>query len=576
MKTGSIFVKKNTFKRKVGPDRFEQAASTALPNTGDFVMPQQLFRTDDDKVGLMLITEILARNARMYADEIALIERDPARNHRAAITWLAFDHQANQLAHALLASGLRPKERVVHLMTNCIEWLPIYFGILRGGLMAVPLNFRFTAETIQSCAALAEARVIIFGPEFIERIAAIKPVLDRTVGLYIFVGPENLRPAYAWAYPEFIKDRPDFAPEVEIDVCDDAALYFTSGTTGTPKGALLTHRNLEAACIVENHHHRQTHADNFLCIPPLYHTGAKMHWFGNFIVGAKAVILKGIEPRWILEAVSEEQITVVWLLVPWAMDILFAIESGDLRLRDFKLDQWRLMHIGAQPVPSSLIREWRKIFPHHQYDTNYGLTESTGPGCVHLGLENMHKVGAIGVPGFDWEFRIVDDQLQSVPAGKPGELIIKGPGVMKAYYRNPEATAQALKNGWLLTGDIARLDDEGFIWLVDRKKDVIITGGENVYPVEIEEFLQNHPKIQDVAVIGLPSQRLGELASAIIKVKPGQSLTKEEIQAFCEALPRYKRPRKIFFDDVPRNPTGKIEKPKLREKFGGAKESFQI
>jgi len=524
----------------------------------------------------MLITEILARNARMYADEIALIERDPARNHRTAITWRTFDRQANQLAHALLASGLRPKERVVHLMTNCIEWLPIYFGILRGGLMAVPLNFRFTAETIQSCAVLAEARVVIFGPEFIERIAAIKPELDRTVGLYIFVGPEELRPAYAWAYPELTKNRPDFAPEVEIDICDDAALYFTSGTTGTPKGALLTHRNLEAACIVENHHHHQTHADNFLCIPPLYHTGAKMHWFGNFIVGAKAVILKGIEPRWILEAVSEEQITVVWLLVPWAMDILFAIESGDLRLRDFKLDQWRLMHIGAQPVPSSLIREWRKIFPHHQYDTNYGLTESTGPGCIHLGLENMHKVGAIGVPGFDWEFRIVDDQLHSVAAGKPGELIVKGPGVMKAYYRNPEATAQALKNGWLLTGDIARQDDEGFIWLVDRKKDVIITGGENVYPVEIEEFLQNHPKIQDVAVIGLPSQRLGELASAIIKVKPGQRLTKEEIQGFCEALPRYKRPRKFFFDDVPRNPTGKIEKPKLREKFGGAKESFQI
>jgi acyl-CoA synthetase (AMP-forming)/AMP-acid ligase II len=170
----------------------------------------------------------------------------------------------------------------------------------------------------------------------------------------------------------------------------------------------------------------------------------------------------------------------------------------------------------------------------------------------------------------------VDDQLQKVAAGTPGELIVKGPGVMKAYYRNPEATAQTLKEGWLLTGDIARQDEEGFIWLVDRKKDVIITGGENVYPVEIEEFLQNHPKIQDVAVIGLPSPRLGEIASAIIKVKPGQALTKEEIRDFCEALPRYKRPRKIFFDEVPRNPTGKIEKPKLREKFGGAKESFQI
>jgi fatty-acyl-CoA synthase len=524
----------------------------------------------------MLITEILARNARMYAAETALVERDPAQNRRVTLTWRAFDAQANRLAHALLDSGVARGDRVVHLMTNCIEWLPIYFGILRSGAIAVPLNFRFVAATIERCVSLAEAKVLIFGPEFIERIAAVKERLDRTVRHYIFVGPPAQCPAYARDYAAFIGDHPRHDPGVGMEIADEAALYFTSGTTGTPKGALLTHRNLEAACIVENHHHRQTRADNFLCLPPLYHTGAKMHWFGNFIVGARAVILRGVEPRWILEAVSEEQVTVVWLLVPWAMDILFAIESGDLKLRDYKLDQWRLMHIGAQPVPPSLIKEWLKIFPRHQYDTNYGLTESTGPGCIHLGVENMHKVGAIGRAGFDWEFDIVDENFRSVPDGVPGELVIKGPGIMKAYYRNPEATAEALKNGWLLTGDIARLDPDGFIWLVDRKKDVIITGGENVYPVEIEDFLQHHPKIQDVAVIGLPSLRLGEIATAIIRVKPGQSLTKEEVRAFCETLPRYKRPRKIFFDDVPRNPTGKIEKPRLREKFGGARESFQI
>lgn len=524
----------------------------------------------------MIITEILARNARMYADEIALIERDPAHTRRTTLTWRAFDARANRLAQALRARGVTKGDCVVHLMTNCLEWLPIYFGILRSGAVAVPLNFRFVAATIERCAGLAEAKVFIFGPEFIERIDAIKENLDRFVRHFVFVGPAEQCPAYAVTYDAFIQGKPDDDPSVAMDIADEAALYFTSGTTGTPKGALLTHRNLEAACIIENHHHRQTHTDIFLCLPPLYHTGAKMHWFGNFIVGAPAVILRGIEPRWILEAVSEEQVTVVWLLVPWAMDILFAIESGDLKLRDYKLDQWRLMHIGAQPVPPSLIKEWLKIFPHHQYDTNYGLTESTGPGCVHLGVDNIHKVGAIGRPGFDWEFDIVDENLRSVPSGVPGELVIKGPGVMKGYYRNPEATAEALKNGWLLTGDIARLDSDGFIWLVDRKKDVIITGGENVYPVEIEDFLQNHPKIQDVAVIGLPSLRLGEIATAIIRVKSGQSLTKDEVRAFCEALPRYKRPRRIIFDDVPRNPTGKIEKPKLREKFGGARESFQI
>ena len=234
------------------------------------------------------------------------------------------------------------------------------------------------------------------------------------------------------------------------------------------------------------------------------------------------------------------------------------------------------MHIGAQPVPPSLVREWQKCFPHHQYDTNYGLTESTGPGCVHLGMENSHKVGAIGRPGFDWEYCIVDEQLAPVAPGTPGELIIKGPGVMREYYKNPEATRETLKDGWLMTGDIAREDEDGFIWLVDRKKDVIITGGENIYPVEIEDFLQEHPQIQDVAVIGLPSLRLGEIATAIVKTKPGQDLSAKDVDAFCQALPRYKRPRRVIFDDVPRNPTGKIEKPKLRKQYAGIAESFKI
>lgn len=524
----------------------------------------------------MIITEILDRNARVYGDEVALIERDPAHNKRSTLTWRAFNHQSNQLAQALVSMGVTKGDRVVHLMMNCLEWLPAYFGILRTGALAVPLNFRFVASTILRCAGLAEAKVLIFGPEFVDRIAEIKEALDQHVESYIYVGPESDRPEYAQAYVDVIGQHQPINPQVSIAITDPAGLYFTSGTTGTPKGTLLTHRNLEFACIIENHHHQQTHHDNFLCIPPLYHTGAKMHWFGNFIVGAKAVILKGIEPRWILEAVSQEKVTIVWLLVPWALDILFAIESGDVKLKNYELDQWRLMHIGAQPVPPSLVKEWLKIFPNHQYDTNYGLTESTGPGCVHLGLANNHKVGAIGIPGFDWEMQIVDDHQNPLPNGQPGELIIKGPGVMQEYYKNPEATAEAIKDGWLFTGDVAKVDDDGFIWLVDRKKDVIITGGENVYPVEIEDFLQAHPAIQDAAVIGLHSLRLGEIATAIIQLKEGKTLTKEEVREFCKPLARFKRPRKIFFDSVPRNPTGKIEKPKLRKKYTGTEESFKI
>jgi acyl-CoA synthetase (AMP-forming)/AMP-acid ligase II len=523
----------------------------------------------------MHLGDILARNARMYGDEVGLIERDPGKDRRVEMTWKEFDNQANRFANALISKGVQKGDKVIHLMMNCIEWLPAYFGILRTGAWAVPLNFRFSAQDIKLCAGIAEGKAMIFGEEFIGRINEIKTDLPG-IESYYFVGPDEVRPDYVERYEDALEKSSPLNPEIDIMIEDEAGLYFTSGTTGTPKPILLTHKNLESACITENRHHNQMHEDNFLCIPPLYHTGAKMHWFGSFIVGSRAVILKGVKPEWILEAISEEKATIVWLLVPWAQDILLAIENGDVKLSDYNLDQWRLMHIGAQPVPPSLIRNWKKVFPHHDYDTDYGLSESTGPGCVHLGVENIHKVGAIGVPGFDWECQIVDEHRNPVPQGKTGELMVKGPGVMKEYYKNPEATAATIFKGWLLTGDMARMDEDGFIWLVDRKKDVIITGGENIFPVEIEDFLLNNTKIQDAAVIGIPDERLGEIALAVIQVKPGKGMTEDELQEFCEPLPRYKRPRRIIFGDVPRNPTGKIEKPKLREIYGGRKESFKV
>jgi len=522
----------------------------------------------------LLITEILARNARVYGDEIALIERDPVNSRRKEITWSQFDAEANRVANALTARGIKKDDKVIHLMMNCIEWLPAYFGILRTGAWVVPLNFRFSAADIKLCNEIAEAKAFVFGEEFIDRVEQIKAALDKTIAGYVFVGPEDKRPAFAEQYTDLLASASSDAPPVASDLNDSAALYFTSGTTGTPKAVHLTHRNLEHACYIENRHHYQTHEDCYLCIPPLYHTGAKMHWFGNFMVGAKGVLLKGLKPKWILEAISEEQVTNIFLLVPWAHDILIAIENHDVNLDDYKLDQWRLMHIGAQPIPPSLIKNWKKVFPAHDYDTNYGLTETTGPGCVHLGLENTHKVGAIGVPGFDWECRIVDFENQPAAPGEPGELLVKGPGVMREYYKNPEATAATLRDGWLHTGDIARMDEDGFIWLVDRAKDVIITGGENIFPVEIESHIMSHPKVQDVGVIGMPDQRLGEIVAAIIKEKPNQTLTEDEIAKFCEALPRYKRPRKIIFAEVPRSPTGKIEKPKLRKQYTGIAEKI--
>ena len=533
----------------------------------------------------MIITDYLERNARLYGAESALVEINPSDErdnastwrelnliasahpdapYRRELTWKDFDRRANRFANLLLSRGIKRGTKVAILLMNCLEWLPIYFGVLKAGCIVVPMNFRYSSDEIKYCLDLADAEVLVFGPEFISRMNPIVDSLSLVKTLF-FVGNEV--PAYAEDCMKLTGYCSSAAPPVLLEDTDDAAIYFSSGTTGFPKAILHNHRALVSSCRTEQSHHSQSRDDVFLCIPPLYHTGAKMHWFGSLLSGSKAVLLRGVKPEWILRAVTEEKCTIVWLLVPWAQDLLDEIESGKLNLDDYYLDQWRLMHIGAQPVPPSLINRWRKYFPNHQYDTNYGLSESIGPGCVHLGVENIHKVGAIGKPGYLWKTKIIDEQGNPVKQGEVGELAVYGPGVMQCYYKNPEATAEVLHDRWLYTGDMAREDEDGFIYLVDRKKDVVISGGENIYPVQIEDFLRAYDKIKDVAVIGLPDPRLGEITAAIIEVKDGMTCTEEEINAFCEGLPRYKRPKKVIFEHVPRNPTGKIEKPVLRERY---------
>ena len=534
----------------------------------------------------MPITRYLENNAKNYPNEVALvelnsevkeirrttwreyelIESSKTSAYRREITWRVFDEKANRCANFLISRGIKKGDKVAILMMNGIEWLPIYFGALKAGALAVPLNFRYTAEEIRYCLDLSDADCLMFGPEFIGRIEEIVDNIPK-VKLIFYVGDGC--PVFAENYLHLAANESSANPKV--DICDDdyAAIYFSSGTTGFPKAILHKHMSLMHSAACEQNHHGQTHDDVFLCIPPLYHTGAKMHWFGSLISASRAVLLTGVKPETIISAASDEKCSIVWLLVPWAQDILDAIDAGRIDLSKYDLSKWRLMHIGAQPVPPSLIKRWKAIFPNHEYDTNYGLSESIGPGCVHLGVENIHKVGAIGVPGFGWEVKIVDERKNEVEKGDVGELAVRGPGVMTCYYHDEKATNDVLKDGWLYTGDMAMQDEEGFIFLVDRKKDVIITGGENLYPVQIEDYLRANPKIKDTAVIGLPDARLGEIAAAIIELKEGETMTEEEVNEFCRELPRYKRPRKVIFAVIPRNPTGKIEKPKLRKMYCG-------
>ena len=536
----------------------------------------------------MIITDFLTRNAKEFGNDVALVEINPqaqtnqritwkefsliesnpnSASVRTEMTWEEFDRKSNLFANLLLSRGIKKGDKVAILLMNCLEWLPIYFGILKTGALAVPLNYRYTSEEIRYCLKLADVSVLVFGPEFIGRVEEICDRIPK-VKFNFYVGADC--PRFAESYDKLVNYCSASDPAISLTEQDYAAIYFSSGTTGFPKAILHTHEALVHSCRVEQNHHGQTKDDVFLCIPPLYHTGAKMHWFGSLIVGGRAVLLKGVKPEWILKAVSEEKCSIVWLLVPWAQDLLDAVDRGDIELSHYDLSRWRLMHIGAQPVPPSLIKRWFGYFPNHQYDTNYGLSESIGPGCVHLGVENPHKVGAIGKAGYGWEVKILDSDHNEVAKGEVGELAVKGPGVMKCYYNDEKSTAEVLSpDGWLYTGDMAREDEEGFLYLVDRKKDVIISGGENIYPVQIEDYIRRHDAVKDVAVIGVRDRRLGEIAVAVVEAKEGFTLDDAEMIDFCAGLPRYKRPHRYIFAEVPRNPTGKIEKPKLRKMYAG-------
>ena len=348
----------------------------------------------------MPITNFLEDNAKNYGDEICLVELNPAMEetrrvtwreydlmepnrasaYRREITWGVFDEKANRFANLLISRGIKKNDKVAILLMNCLEWLPIYFGILKTGAIAVPLNFRYSSDEIEYCVNLAEADILIFGPEFIGRVEEIADRISKNRLLY-YVG-ENDCPSFAEDYISEAANCSSKKPDVTITDDDYGAIYFSSGTTGFPKAILHKHRSLMHAAIVEQKHHSTAKDDVFLCIPPLYHTGAKMHWFGSLVSASKAVLLKGTKPEYILDAVSNEGCTIVWLLVPWAQDILEQLDSGALKLSDYKLDQWRLMHIGAQPVPPSLIRHWKEYFPKHDYDTNYGLSESARAACI--------------------------------------------------------------------------------------------------------------------------------------------------------------------------------------------------
>ncbi|MEX1326367.1 MAG: class I adenylate-forming enzyme family protein [Desulfobacterales bacterium] len=516
-----------------------------------------------------------AVHARHLAHKICLIERTPSVNQRRTLTWRQFNDEINKVANYLSKDlGIKDGDFVMHLQNNSLEWLITYYGIIKIGAVVVPLNFRFVGADILYAAKISNPKAFIIGSEFLPVVQPVQKDL-KTVRQYICVGE---------SVPDDMIDYRTLAAssdtsEAIIDVAGhhDLAMMFTSGTTGDPKPVLHTHDSLNNTAIGNGMSYFVEKNDNYVFFLPLYHSGTMFLWAPFYATGAVGTILREFnDPKWIIEAIAEEKGTDVLFVVPIAVAILNAVANGDINLDDYDLTSWRYMEIGAQPVPFDVMKRLVETLPCGCSNI-YGITEGGGGGLFNLYPEEvLHKPGSIGKPTFGMDAKIVDFDDTELPAGKVGELLLKTNRMMKGYYQNPELTQKSLKNDWLYTGDLVKADEEGYYYIVDRAKDMVTSGGENIFPVEIEDALMDHPKIDDVACIGYPDERLVEIVLAIVQLKDGASMTEEELIEFAKTkMATYKVPRKVIFDEVLRNPTGKLMKPKLREKYTGRKEAFQ-
>jgi len=521
----------------------------------------------------MIISEILAWSARQWPNRECIVEIDPVKNTRRGLTYKQFDQRVNMVANALMDSGVKKGDTVLHFMRNRIEWMESYFGIIRIGAIVVPLNFRFTSNDVKYAAEVTEPSLAIVEDELAGIITPIRSSLN-TVRDYICVG-ENI-PDGMKGYEEFIANHPVTQPNIQVSAKDDLGVYFTSGTTGIPKPILYSHENLYAVAVSNGLSIPLPPHPNSVIYCPLYHTATFFFWLPYLFQGGKCTILRRFSLHDLLNTIEQEKGTEVNIPMPHCVDLITAQQTGEINVADYDLSSWCLINTGAQPYPPSVIRDLVNLFPTVGIQHGFGISEGGGAALIMLTPDEiLKKPGSVGKAVAMVDVRIVDDDGKNVAPGEAGELVVKTERMMKEYYKNPEATAEAIKDRWLYTGDIAKMDEDGYIYIVDRKKDVIISGGENVYPVEVENVLLTHPKILEAAVIGTPDERFGERVTAVVNLKPGEEMTKEELLEWCkEKFPTYKRPRRIEFGDLPKSPTNKILKPELRSRYSGKGTAF--
>ncbi len=494
----------------------------------------------------------LAKRARLEPKKIGLIYEG------REISYKEWNERANRAANGFAGLGIKAGDRVGLMMMNSPEFLECFFGLAKIGAISVPLNWRLAPPEIAYISKDAGIRALVYGPEFAQTVAALRG--DIPAQTYITVGSDA--PAGDLNYAALTAGAD--ASEPEIAAVDDDALviYFTAGTTGRPKGVVLTHNNLFYDSCTVSFSLDWHQGDRVLVAMPLFHIGALIYVVIDIHVGATTVLMKTFDPVGFLKTVQDTKVN-SFLAVPAMLNFMRLVPT----FNDFDLSSVRWALCGGEAVPVPLIQAWAQRGIACQQV--YGLTECTG-GAAVLGPERaLEKVGSTGLPMFHTDIRVVDDQGKDTPANIVGEVIIRGPHVMREYWNNPEATAETVKAGWLYTGDLGKFDDEGYLYIVERKKDMIISGGENIYPAEIESVLASMPQIAEVGVIGVPNPDWGEAVCAVARLKEGQSLALEEMIAHCTGkLGKYKIPKKLVITDqpLPRTPTGKMMKRILRER----------
>ena len=499
----------------------------------------------------------LAKRAFLSPDREAYVGDDGQR-----FTFQALNERCNRAANAFLAAGVVPGERVALLLMNSPEFVEAYFALAKIGTVVVPLNWRLVADELAFILKDSGATRLVFDHDFAETVAELHARGSETdVVHWLQTGTDVAH--FASSYGDF-RDAAD-AAEPAVGGSDDDMLYimYTSGTTGLPKGVVHTHNTCIWGCITIAATTYYREEDRFLSALPMFHVGALTPLTLAIYRGITSVVMRSFNPVRAWELVDQEGIT-IGLAVPAMLNFMLDVPN----LERYNFSRWRWCMSGAAPVPVPLIEACAKLGVEvHQV---YGLTESCGPAALIDSGNALRRIGSTGKAFFHTEVRIVRPDGGDCAVDEAGEVLVAGPHIMREYWNRPEATAETIADGWLHTGDVARQDAEGFIYIEDRIKDMIISGGENVYPAEIENVLQGHPAIREAGVIGQSSARWGESPFAVV-VKGDSALTASEVLEFCRPrLAGYKQPKGVAFVDVlPRNPSGKILKRLLREQFPG-------